>query len=333
MAKYDQEVLKLKEQEGKTYQEIANTLGLTYKQVNHAINRARKARKGDIEFQDKKSPAVDNEVLNYIEKMKQLKAAAQNLNTRQVKASIRVYSDKPIGVAFWSDWHLGAIGTDYELFQRDQRIIRDTEGLYYFGGGDYTDNYILGTPPAGHYEALIPPGMQCQVALYHAKQTRDKALALVRGCHDDWVKKAGDIDFMEAMCLEAQAVNLWHGGEFTIKLGGQNYLWRIRHKYKYQSSLNLENAMRRINEIQGPCDIAAEAHLHDGYIMERHLMGEYRVMVRGGSYKVWDEYGQKLAGYKGKPSVPVIILFPDKRKMVPVLGLETAIETLKGLRK
>ena len=43
MAEWDHECLKLYE-EGMTYQEIANKMGLSWKQVNHAIDRARKAR-------------------------------------------------------------------------------------------------------------------------------------------------------------------------------------------------------------------------------------------------------------------------------------------------
>ena len=62
-------------------------------------------------------------------------------------------------------------------------------------------------------------------------------------------------------------------------------------------------------------------------------MGEYRIMLRTGTYKIWDEYGQKLAGYEGKPAVPVIILFPDRHAMMEHIFLDDAIEILKSLRK
>jgi len=86
-------------------------------------------------------------------------------------------------------------------------------------------------------------------------------------------------------------------------------------------------------EVQGPCDVAAEAHLHNGYTLKRHLMGEYRIMLRCGTYKIWDEFGQKIAGYKGKPAVPVIIMFPDRHTMIDELFLDDAIQILEGLRK
>lgn len=330
MAEYDNEALRLFEEEDKSYAEIADILGINYKQVNHAINRSRKKRK--IKYEDKKE-YTDSDVDDFISAMISLQEKQERINTRQVKATIRLNEDKPVGVAYWGDWHIGGVGVDYKLFEKDLRKIRDTEGLYFIGAGDYKDNYITGVHPGSQFEQIIQPGMQDLAVKRYMEQVGDKCLALVRGCHDDFDKKNVDRDFIETLCDITNSVNLWHGGEVTIKVGNESYLWRCRHKYKYQSSLNLENAMRRINEVQGPCDVAAEAHLHNGYIMKRHLMGDYRIMLRCGAYKIWDEYGQKLAGYKGKPAIPVVIMFPNKHTMIDELFLDDAIEILNGLRK
>lgn len=330
MAAHDEEALNLLNQ-GFSHEEIRERLGLkTTKQVNHAILRARKNRA--VEYEDKRS-YTEADVDEFISAMINLQEKKEKLNTRQVQASVRLNDDKPVGIAYWGDWHIGAAGVDYKLFEADLRRIRDTEGLYFIGAGDYKDNYVTSIHPGAQFEQIIQPGMQDLAVKRYMEQVGEKCLALVRGCHDDWDKKLTDVDFLEHLCYEIEAINLWHGGEFTIKIGDQSYVWRCRHKYKYQSSLNLENAMRRINEIQGPCDVAAEAHLHNGYVMRRHLMGEYRIMLRTGTYKIWDEYGQKLAGYEGKPAVPVIILFPDRHAMMEHIFLDDAIEILKSLRK
>ena len=329
MATHDAEVMQMRG-EGMAYAEIAAMLGITEKQVNHAVDRTRKKQR--IEYEDKKE-YTDLDVSDYITTMIDLQARREKIDTKQVKANIRLNEDKPIGVAYWGDWHLGAAGVNYQMFDEDVRKIRDTEGLYFIGAGDYKDNYITGTYPGAQFEQIIQPGMQDLTVKHYMAQVADKCLALIRGCHDDWDKKSTDKDFIENLCYVTDAVNLWHGGELNIKLGDEQYYWRCRHKYKYQSSLNLENAMRRIMEIQGPCDVAAEAHLHNGYVMKRHMMGEYRVMLRGGTYKIWDEFGQKIAGYKGKPSVPVVIMFPGRHTMLEELFLDDAIEILKGLRK
>ena len=330
MAEHDNEALHLFEVEGKSYNEIADILGITYKQVNHAIHRSRKKRK--IEYEDKKE-YTEGDVSDFINAMINMQEKRERLNTRQVRATVRLNEDKPVGVAYWGDWHIGASGVDYKLFEEDIRKIRDTEGLYFIGAGDYKDNYVTGIHPGAQFEQMIQPGMQDLAVKHYMDQVADKCIALVKGCHESWDKKLTDKDFLETMCEVTDSINLWHGGELTFKIGNESYLWRCRHKYKFQSSLNVENAMRRIMEIQGPCDVAAEAHLHNGYTLKRHLMGEYRIMLRCGTYKIWDEFGQKIAGYKGKPAVPVVIMFPNRHTMIDELFLDDAIQILRGLRK
>jgi hypothetical protein len=50
-----------------------------------------------------------------------------------------------------------------------------------------------------------------------------------------------------------------------------------------------------------------------------------------GTYKILDEYGQKLAGYEGMMGIPVVILWPDTHKMLD-LYLDEAITMLRALR-
>lgn len=285
-----------------------------------------------VDFEDKRE-YDEEDVENALAAVVNLQDKMSRLDNKQTRTAIRLNEELPVGIAFWGDWHVGGFGTDYKQLDQDVNKIRDTDGLYSVGTGDYKDNYVLGSPPGGKFEQIMQPGMQDIAVGRHMEQVAGKMLALIRGCHDDWDKKSGDRDFVEHLCHITNSVNLWHGGELTIKLGDQEYLIRARHKYKYQSSLNLENAMRRINEIQGPCDIAVEGHWHEGYVMHRHLMGLDRIMLRAGSYKVWDEYGQKLAGYEGKPMVPVVIIRPDFRSIQVELFLDRGIETLNNLRR
>lgn len=314
-------------------EELERTTGERHKpeKIRAALRRHPKYKK-DIVFEDRKT-YDESDVDTYIEKMKELQAAQEKLNTKQVKATFAFPGNKPVGVAWWGDWHIGAVGTDYEQFEKDLEAIISTDGLYWIGAGDYKDNYITGTHPGGSFEQIIRPGMQDLVVQRYMERASDKCIALVRGCHDDWDKKQGDKDFISAMAETADAVNLWHGGEITLKVGGEPYIWRVRHKYPYESSLNLENSMRRINEIQGPCDVAAVAHLHNVYVMARHLMGQMRYMARTGSYKIWDEYGQKLAGYKAKMGVPVFIMYPNEHRLKACWNLRDGIEALNEARK
>lgn len=284
-----------------------------------------------IIFKNKKE-CDDVNVENFLRAMRDMQKAKEEMDTKQVKATIEITDDKPIAIAFWSDWHEGALGVDYDLLDRDTDLIANTEGLYWIGGGDYKDNYQSHGHVGAQYEQIIQPGMQDIAVKYRMSKVSHNNLALVRGCHDDWDKKQSDKDFISELCDITGAINLWHGGDVFIELGELTYHFKCRHKYKFESALNKENAMRRIMEVQGACDVALSAHLHDPYLMDGRLQGDYRILGRAGSYKVWDEFGQKLAGYKGYPRVPCVILYPDRKEMIP-MWLDKTVKILPLIRQ
>ncbi len=263
--------------------------------------------------------------------VKILQTAKVKLNIKQVKATIRLNETKPFGIAYTGDWHVGSDGTDYNLLDEEQRMIRDTEGLYMIGQGDYRENAIK--HKGSHFGEIIQPGMQDKIVVDMMTDLADKALALIQGCHDTWESTDTDRSLMDELCAVSQSLHLWHGGEIVIKAEEEEYLLRCRHKFRFQSSLNSENAMRRLMEVFGPCDVASEGHLHNPYTTMKFLMGQDRVLLRSGSCKVWDGYGQQGGFGEGIPGVPVVIFYPTEHRMLQFTHIKPAIEVLKSLRR
>ena len=56
------------------------------------------------------------------------------------------------------------------------------------------------------------------------------------------------------------------------------------------------------------------------------------VFVRSGTYKIIDEFGQKLNGYKGTYGLPVIVLYPKEKRFVPFIDFTTGIKFLMNER-
>ena len=83
----------------------------------------------------------------------------------------------------------------------------------------------------------------------------------------------------------------------------------------------------------GPADVAAIAHKHNPFDMMRHLMGQYRIFLRSGSVKIWDDHGQQGGYGKGKPGVPVVIFYPNEHRMIPFTHLKDGVEVLNAIRK
>lgn len=323
-------------EKGISYGKIGETINASYDQVRGYLRYSPlSTAKGKIVYEDKKSEPTTIDINAYWEALKCVDNAINDLDTKQTKTIITINDIKPIGIAFWGDWHLGARGIDYEAFEKDQQTIKETDGLYVIGMGDYKDNQNAFVHASGTLEQVATPGMQDMLVKRVWQDVADSSLAIIRGCHDDWDKKLGDKDFVATLCAKdvADCVNLWHGGSLAIKLGSQTYKIRARHKYKGESDLNTTNSQRRMVDSFGAADVNAVAHRHYSEIQQTTKQDQETVYLRSGSYKYYDEFGQKIGGYRAILGVPVVIFFPDTKRMIGFRYMEDAILVLKSLRE
>lgn len=323
-------------QQGVELKEIMQKLNISmnYKAFQKALWRYENntpIEKNGILYEDKKEVPTELDIQECYDKLKELECSLNILDTKQTKTTVTMQDNKPVAIAFWGDWHIGARGIDYEQFDKDRETINNTEGLYFIGMGDYKDNQSPLIHKATN-ESVISQGIQDMLVQNFFKEVGEKAIAIIRGCHDDWDKKIGDKDFIQTLCEDTNSVNLWHGGKININLGSQQYKIYARHKYKNESSLNTTNAQRNMLNDAGAVDVAALGHKHFPDMQMLDRMGGKVVYLRSGSYKKYDEFGQKLAGYEGKKSIPVIVLYPGEHKIVPFQELEDAITYLKAVR-
>lgn len=279
-----------------------------------------------------KKEVTDRDINKYYETLKMMNDSIDKVDNKQKSTIISIVDDKPIGIAFTGDWHLGARGVNYSQFDKDMELIKNTEGLYAIGMGDYKDNQSPYVHSSGTFDQLAPPRLQDELVKSKVKFIADKWLALIRGCHDDWDSKLANKDFIQELSELANTVNLWHGGKVTVMLGDQTYEIIARHKYKYESNLNTTNPHRNLVNNFGHYDIVALAHRHYPDLQLTTRMGKKLVYLRSGTYKLYDDFGQKIGGYEGIYGVPVVILYPDKHEFQVIDNLETAVGILKSLR-
>lgn len=327
MKKQDEIKQYLIENPGESYRSVAKLFKTSHSFVGR-IDKALRAKLIDV-----KPDATPGDLKEYWDKYKDLAKQSEKLDRKQTTAHIELKDDQPIGIAFSGDWHLGAHGLDVEQFEADMHLLSETRGLYVVGLGDYKDNQNAFRHPTGCQEQDFPSNVQDAMVKYWVEYILP--LVLVRGCHDDWDKQLSSRDFIEFLCqdLKPKPFNLWHGGTINIKVGTQNYLIRARHKIPNESNLNTENAFRRWYDRNGKADILAAAHKHDPFVKTMYRQGDWVTYIRSGSYKRYDEFGQKLAGYEGKHACPVTVLFPDEHRVVAFQQLRDGIAFLKGVRK
>lgn len=289
----------------------------------------------EIVYHNKKM-ASKKDIQRYYELVKELDDSQTKIDQKQLEAEVTLsQSDTlPVGIVFTGDWHIGAHGVSYNLLERDLELIKSTEGLFAVGMGDYKDNQNPQVHASGVFEDMIPPARQGKLVRYLVSSVgKDKWIALVRGCHDDWDKKISDRDFIQELCDDVGCVNLWHGGKLKVNVGPETYTLFVRHKYKYDSSLNTTNSQRNLVNNFGAFDVIALAHKHYPDLQVSHRMGTEIVYLRSGTYKSYDEFGQKIGGYEGIYGTPMVILFPDSHKKLVVPDLELGAKILTTLRR
>jgi len=252
----------------------------------------------------------------------------QRQDDRQTSVTIEIDDDKPIGICFSGDWHIGGLYTDHEQLKADSAIVEATDGLYNVLMGDYTDNYITRSHPGGAFEQVITPEKQRELCEYFfTKYYQRGNIAVLKGNHDQWsVKETGE-DFVKYLARKIGSPYLWYGGEIIIRLGEATYRIHAHHSYRYNSSLNTTNSQRNLFNATH-ADIIALGHIHTNETHAKTVGGKDTVWMRTGSYKITDDYSQWLGGLKGDPRVPMCVLFPDRKKIVDFRDMYDGIEYL-----
>ena len=130
-----------------------------------------------VEFLDKRKipksrEHIWNTIINFQKELRKV-------NTEQKAASIKIDTNKWIGIAFQGDLHLGNMATNYERLLYDKALIQNADNLYLVINGDYCDNYISGSHVGGAFEALFPPATQKDLAKNYIESVKEKVLALV----------------------------------------------------------------------------------------------------------------------------------------------------------
>ena len=276
----------------------------------------------------------------YFSAIAAIKAVEKFYDPRRHRIGVSIAADKPVGLLFTGDWQLGSEGVDYDLWRQD---IAETAfefhkanpgALYAIGLGDYGSHLGVLDHGGSQNRDIVKSGDQYLMLQQFFKLTAGMWLVLLQGCHDSFVSKKGAIDTVERYCELAGARHAWHGAQVDITVGKQKYVTRLRHKFKFNSSLNPANSQRRQAEMEGPADIIAHGHLHTSFVHEGVAGGQDAVMLRSGSFQIHDDYArQQVGNVKADPRQPMAILWPDQRKVWVCRDFKDGLGYLSVLRE
>lgn len=276
--------------------------------------------------------ASDEELLDALIRWQDVRnrACAQKLEHR---VDIPVRDGKPIAVCFPSDWHIGNTGTDHKRIIEDNKLIMGHPRLYCALGGDPVDNFIIEKMISASRTQVAQVDVQWRLFRHLVAQLveSNSLLFVGAGNHDAWTQKVAGLDGISAALRGLPVVNTGEGGFIRLRVGDVEYGVYRKHKpTRFNSKQNPTHFLKQMLRMGTPWDfdIGISEHFHDCNIEQgeyRPGTGRHRVFVTTGSYKVKDEYSESLGYYGGGYGVPCVVLWPDRREMLPVMKIEQAI--------
>jgi hypothetical protein len=257
---------------------------------------------------------------------------SKTLSTRVDEQTVEIPTKKPIALGFLADAHIGSITCKYEDLVNRFKLMKKTRNFYVVSVGDTVDNYLPEPHSAGMFGQLVPPELQKQLVEQLFSTMKGRWLGVVQGCHDDWSHQVDDFDWTKYLASQLECPNFGFGGLLTIKVGDTSYRVMMRHKYRFNSSANLTHTVKRMREQLGDFDMGCVSHHHQAAIEQVVLQDAVdRIFIRPGSFKSADRYARSLGFSDTGAYIPTVILFPERRMMIPFLHLEQAAAVMKSL--
>lgn len=271
----------------------------------------------------------DDNIWNELEEKS--KQYIQYFNTNQI-TNIRVNEDKWILFCFVADTHFGNMGVNYEAARIDAEKIGNSEYAYGIGGGDYIDNFIRSKILEAIIESETTPVQQIKLFTEYLSFFNNRMILLLGGNHDLWSKSVSGIDWLKTLADQNQII--YHPHEIITRVIFNNveYLFKIRHKFNMNSRYNKTHSVKqmlRFGEVL--FDVGVICHHHDPSIEQCFELGEDRVFIRTGSYKIIDNYSIKCGYNMSRAIMPCVALNPLKRELASFFYLDHGLQFVNSM--
>lgn len=253
------------------------------------------------------------------------------------RATITVDENIPFGMLLSADEHLDSSGTALGVIEKMAKLVSVTEGLYAGLVGDLRDNFIIKQIMMAAIKARFPPAQQMALVEHYVSLFGPgKVLFMVGGNHDAWERKLSGIDSLERLAAQNRVIYDTDQFFIRLKVGGQEYKLLMRHKGRGNSMYNPTHVCMqamRMGVADEPPDVVVMGHTHEPGITEWVWYGMRRLAVKVGSAKLHDDWAREMGFPPGAHMAPVLIFWPDRRKVLAFWDHEEGADYLKYLRR
>lgn len=238
--------------------------------------------------------------------------------------------DGPIGVLHFGDPHVDDGGTDWNLLERDIKLVQTTEGLFAGNIGDTTNNWVgrlqalYGSQSATARQAWI-------LAEHFIKSLRGRWLYHILGNHDDW---SGEGNPLLWICKDVGA--LVEQAEARLGLNfpnGAQVVINGRHDFAGSSQWNPTHGPMKAAQLGIRDDIMICGHKHkSGYSpLKDPESGRVLHCIQVASYKVYDRYAREK-GFRDQSLSPCVLTVIDPYAEDPADVVQVFWNPVSGAR-
>lgn len=236
--------------------------------------------------------------------------------------NVSVSTKDSICVIPFGDAHIGAIGTDYELFQKITDEIINTPNLYIILMGDELDLAIKLRSLAEVLTSILTPELQVQFMKSWLEDIKHKVLFAIQGNHDARLKQIAGVDVPRNIINKVvpYSTGICH---VNLKVGDVVYKVAAAHKFPGHSMWNVNHANKKYSAMQYPeGDIYMGAHTHRPGGAFDWESGRLKVYLNSATLKTKDEYAATWFSILTSPVYPCVVLNPNEKLISPFVSVK-----------
>ena len=279
-----------------------------------------------IEYPDRYITELSFEELN--EEMIRRSRLRQKVENREYNTTIEIKTDRPIGLVWWADQHVGGQFVDYERLKWEADEIKANPYLRVALGGDFSDSFVW-LPAAFDDVANLN---EQNLYLYKLMEYVgwDRILFCVIGNHPKFSRRTGLDGYNEMR----DKIPVFDGiGTVDLVINGITYTGGVIHKARGTSYIDPNFAGKRFLRENDGYDFVMTAHTHESgaqTINRKDSKGEREVVLLSGkTFKETDDY-MDTEGFKRKTGVGLgsngIIFNHQKKSMLPVSSFSKMLD-------
>jgi len=350
------EILKVKAlvSEGRSWKEIARILGKTPDSCRGAWRRHKDNTRQEecscnesflVPLDVERSSVSWRERLELAGRLKQVRdsdTCTLKLTKRTIKTT------RPYAVLFSSDWQLGSLGTDLELWKSHIETFLSIENMGMIVVGDLISNCYTHRTLVPVLSQVMSPVEQMRFVreLLEEIISKNKLISVTLSEeHDQRDARDTGMSALIEILRPLQVPLFDNRGCLILEVGKQQYVLDIVHKSRYSSFLNELHSGNREARLHLPANVIVTAHRHrpalGKYFWFQELadvlkfcnapvtLGGEVFLVQTGTYEKESTYGNQFFGTLPSAELQILVFWPDEHRIEMATNFQSALKLLE----